>query len=467
MRSVNTVRGRFYLWGIQPHSANQDVRRRELVLNILLAGLAGMSVLALALSCISLLLAPQAQPNLSSFAVTFIFGGCVGSLWYLSRRGLHRFSAGLTVGIIWLLTVLLTLRWSVALPEVQLLNALVIVTAGVLIGSRSSLAVVVALTLEVAVVGSLQAQNVLHPDTTWLAEPLGNPDIVGFLVVLIFLGVVAWLSNYETHQSLKRAHRSELALARERNSLEQKVGQRTRELEEAQMQRVQELERFAKVGRMSSGILHDLAQPLTSARLNLEQLQATPDLEFVRGVTRSIGQLERYLGAVRKQLQSESTVRRFAVRPEAEQALDILAYKARQAGVAITLTCSRCQLVGDPIKLHQLITNLVSNAIDAYPAAPDTEAEQVVLVHIERQDEDVVLTVQDHGRGIAPDRLGHVFEPFYTDKVASGDHVGLGLATAKDVVEQDFGGTLVASSDAVRGTQFVAHLRSQRAPGHD
>jgi two-component system cell cycle sensor histidine kinase/response regulator CckA len=126
----------------------------------------------------------------------------------------------------------------------------------------------------------------------------------------------------------------------------------------------------------------------------------------------------------------------------------------------------------DRRQLEQVIMNLVVNARDAMPEGGriliETREEHLdAVLHRDRAEvpagDYVVITVSDEGAGIPPDRIGKIFEPFYTTK-RQGEGTGLGLSTVYGIVKQS-GGFVFADSDPGKGTIFTLYLRSHgRAP---
>ncbi|KOO09775.1 hypothetical protein AKJ18_37645, partial [Vibrio xuii] len=76
----------------------------------------------------------------------------------------------------------------------------------------------------------------------------------------------------------------------------------------------------------------------------------------------------------------------------------------------------------------------------------------LILVCIERQLNDITISVNDNGKGIAEDDLPHIFDPFYTRKEV-GKGLGLGLSIAFNIIK-DFGGSIKVSSNPEQGTEF-------------
>lgn len=93
--------------------------------------------------------------------------------------------------------------------------------------------------------------------------------------------------------------------------------------------------------------------------------------------------------------------------------------------------------------LNQVWTNILDNAIDAM------DAKGTIAIRSYQDENQVVVEIEDHGKGIAPDDLACIFEPFFTTK-AQGYGTGLGLDTAWRIVTEEHGGTIAAESEPGR-----------------
>ena len=95
--------------------------------------------------------------------------------------------------------------------------------------------------------------------------------------------------------------------------------------------------------------------------------------------------------------------------------------------------------------------NLLVNASHAIEGRGD------IIVRVSRQDEDFVcVQVQDTGKGIKPEDLSHIFNPFFTTKPV-GQGTGLGLSLAYSIIEKH-GGTIKVESEIGQGTSFTINL---------
>lgn len=111
-------------------------------------------------------------------------------------------------------------------------------------------------------------------------------------------------------------------------------------------------------------------------------------------------------------------------------------------------------LIGDPARLHQVIANLVSNAIKFSPPG------ELITLHLERREPSVTLAVRDRGAGIAEADIPRLFSPFErlaTHPTAGESSHGLGLSIAQDIVRKH-GGQIRVDSQPGRGTVFTIEL---------
>lgn len=227
--------------------------------------------------------------------------------------------------------------------------------------------------------------------------------------------------------------------------------------------RLVELERFAAIGRLSAGLLHEISNPLTAAILWLEQCSNhhSPHTCQVRN---SIGVLQRYVEAARQQIRRGGSHGEFMVRTELDQVKHLLAPLARRRGIQLGFSLAgRSKLHGDPVKFQQIIANLVRNAIDSYDTCP-AGGYRPVRVDLKIRRNRATIVVGDRGCGIERSQLERLFEPFYSTKDGPGCGLGIGLFAVKRSIEQDFAGSISVKSSKGRGTSFIVRMPARQEP---
>lgn len=441
---------------IQPRSTNPDDQRREYIFNVLI----GFFTLAAAATTISSgithILGANAHKT-NSVPETIGFLLFTAGLWWLSRRCHYKFGAYTLIVLVWLAGLQLTLAWSLELPMAQLLNILVIIVAGITLSSRAALMISFFTSFSTLVIGYLQSAREIPVDTSWLTKHLEFSDAIGLVVIYIIVGAISWLANNEIDNLLRRAWKSESALAKQRDQLEVTVAKRTKELERTQLERVLELQKFAEFGRVSASLLHDLANPLTAAALNLEEAGGRRGSKLVDQAMVSLGYIEDYIASARKQLRGDSDYHLFSVSSEIAEIIELIRNQASKAKVAISLTADKDDTVfGDSIAFARVMANLLVNAIQAYKTS--TKTHKSIQVTVENHGTHITIGVQDYGVGIKAIDLPHIFEDFYSTKKQIGRGLGLGLANAKLVIERDFSGSITVSSSPRSGTLFTLEL---------
>jgi signal transduction histidine kinase len=144
-----------------------------------------------------------------------------------------------------------------------------------------------------------------------------------------------------------------------------------------------------------------------------------------------------------------------AVLPLVEQCVAMIEPKADEAGVAISAQVDPGleELVADPLRLKQILINLLSNAVKY------NDRGGAVNVRVRSDgDHSVLIAVRDTGRGIEPEHMEHLFDPYYQAAVADQSiGTGLGLAIIKHLTELH-GGTVSVDSVVGAGSVFLVRL---------
>ena len=195
---------------------------------------------------------------------------------------------------------------------------------------------------------------------------------------------------------------------------------------------------------------HELRTPLTVVRSSVEHLRRHPDTP-VRDVGSALDDIDAevsHLSALVDDLlllaRADSGALDLSSQPLelgdlATEASAALAAPAAGQGVRVQVDPEPVMVAGDPVRLRQLITILVDNAVRHSPR------QGVVEVAVRRDREDAVLTVLDQGPGIPPDDLPRVFDRFWRGPTEAGGGAGLGLAIAAAIVTRHDGRIGVAN----------------------
>ncbi len=269
-------------------------------------------------------------------------------------------------------------------------------------------------------------------------------------------GVERWFSVSYSPIETASGERAVLAIARDLTT------ERKASIENERMQReLAESRRMQLVGRLVSGVAHELNNPLAAVMSFTEQLIAEAhDADTLEALGVVHAQADRARAIVRDLLQ--------VVRDRGERmpiATDLgallagcvqsLVPAAEQAGVRLQLnvTARGHRAMVDAVGIAQVADNLLRNALLASPRGG------VVQLQLTANDTGWLLTVTDQGHGIPDHVRAHLFEPFFTTR-APGEGTGLGLAVSQGIVEQHAGTITVDNVAPSEGTGacFRVHL---------
>lgn len=213
--------------------------------------------------------------------------------------------------------------------------------------------------------------------------------------------------------------------------------------------------------RFVSDASHELKTPLAAITLlsdSIVQNEGMPEAT-IREFVGDIGREAARLGRVTQQLQNLAKIGARAeefretvdVRAVAAEAMKMLLTLAEQRNVSLTpMLSDGCQILANPDDIHQIIFNLVENAIKYNISGGNV---QVLLFEREGK---VHIMVDDTGEGVPPEKLEHIFDRFYrVDESRTGEQSGsgLGLSIVLDAAEKN-GGTVTAENREEGGMRF-------------
>lgn len=272
----------------------------------------------------------------------------------------------------------------------------------------------------------------------------------GFFTLSIVLFVSVYLTT--TIERASRRRRSEAA-------------KRSRELQEAREQ-LQQADKMAALGELAASMAHDINNSAGVICTRLDVMEAEGRLRTLPGrVTEDFATLREYARYLRRIAQnwtaharkSPAKTQRIDLNAAIRSTAEMTAESLQSHGIAleVRLHAEPLWVHGDLVRLQQVVVNLVNNAWDAMDrggalkivtaAEPSTEAPS-----------HAVLVVEDTGKGIAPDELDRVFEPFYSRR-SKGQGTGLGLAICQKIVKE-MDGDIQVSSRLGEGTSFAIRL---------
>lgn len=248
---------------------------------------------------------------------------------------------------------------------------------------------------------------------------------------------------------------SELAAARDR--------------EESERFELARFERLTTVGEMAASLAHEVNQPLAAIVANSKAAErwlsrAPPDLDealnSLASIARDGHRASDVIASVRSMFKKDVTARSLMdVNPLVLEVVTHLRSELHRHDVQAETDLSENlpPLFADRVQMQQVLSNLVTNAIEAMSL---TEGERVLRIGSGADGSgDVIVTIEDTGPGIGADDLDRIFEAFYTTKQTG---MGLGLAICRSIIESH-GGRLTAALAKPHGTVFRIVLPNAKA----
>ncbi len=218
-------------------------------------------------------------------------------------------------------------------------------------------------------------------------------------------------------------------------------------------------EKLASIGRLASGIAHEINNPLTGiltfSSLMLEEMKGTPheeDLKIIRDETLRCRKIVRGLLDFARDYKTEKTSAN--LNAIIEDALQLLEKHVNFHDIKIDkgLDPDLPEIKVDVDEMRSMINNLSVNAADAMPEGGRLS----ISTKLDREARQVIIRVADTGSGISPENMKRIFEPFFTTK-EKGRGTGLGLPMTYGVVKRH-NGTIDVKSKVGEGTEFIIRL---------
>jgi C4-dicarboxylate-specific signal transduction histidine kinase len=270
----------------------------------------------------------------------------------------------------------------------------------------------------------------------------------------------------DSHKDKLRLEASRKAMIHIMGDLRQttaEIQRREQELRDKQEQLVQ-AGKLATLGELTTGIAHELNNPLNNIGLFLGNAEDIVKLGM-RNTELIVRELQKAAEQVRKATKIISHLRTFGRAAPATRELISLAdviqramslmqeqLRLREIQVTVELTSEEPLVLGNSIQLEQVFINLLTNARDAVAESP----KKAIRISSSVSAGVVEIAFADTGHGIPPEFRRRIFDPFFTTKEV-GKGTGLGLSIAYGII-RDHGGTISVVSHAPEGATFLIRL---------
>jgi signal transduction histidine kinase len=237
-----------------------------------------------------------------------------------------------------------------------------------------------------------------------------------------------------------------------------------------QVERAQTASRLITMGEMASSVAHELNQPLTAinnycngmvSRIKAQQISEPDLLEVLEKTAKQAqraGQIIQRIRSFVKRSKPNRTPAEVALM--VTEALELAELELRRFNVRLNhyVAARLPTLMVDPILIEQVLVNLLRNAAESIDIAQRQTSQRMVELRVvpRRVDDKPVVefSVQDTGKGLAPEVMARLYETFYSTKA---DGMGIGLSLCRSIVESHLGrmkAENIYNGDEVTGCRF-------------
>ena len=271
------------------------------------------------------------------------------------------------------------------------------------------------------------------------------------LVLVVF--VTAMFDEIRKEVALRKV--AENAIRELNAELERKVQERTQQLLDAQEELVRK-EKLALLGQVADTVGHELRNPLGVMNNAVYYLQAV--------LTDANATTKEYLGIIKDEIADAErivsdlldAVRTKPPHPEMFGVAELIQQTLRKCdvppsvSVKLDVPANISPIRVDPTHMHQVLWNLIANALEAMPDGGELE----IKADADLAAKTVTVNIKDSGSGIAPEHLARLFQPMFTTKAR---RVGLGLVVVKNLTEAN-GGSVTVEGAPGKGSVFSVTL---------
>jgi len=213
-------------------------------------------------------------------------------------------------------------------------------------------------------------------------------------------------------------------------------------------------EKLALIGRMASGIAHELGNPISAVSVNIELLEKrSKDNKELEIVSRIKNDIERMDKIIRELLDfarpKKITLQKINLKKSIDEAIETV---KSQRGFEKIMTELKApsdfiEIMADINQLKQVWINLLLNSRDAMPDGGK------ITISIKKDPSNILVEFSDTGRGIDKEYIDKIFEPFFTTK-EPGKGTGLGLTVVQRIIKS-INGKINVESEPDKGTKFT------------
>jgi len=210
-------------------------------------------------------------------------------------------------------------------------------------------------------------------------------------------------------------------------------------------------------------VAHELRNPLSAIAMSVQVIKRTA---ITPGVQQAVASIDRQVAVMRRLVDDLTDVSRLItnkitlqiqkveIRSACEQAITSVQSLIDAKHHTLTVECEQGEIDADPVRLQQMIGNLLSNSAKFTPSGGN------IALRVKIENDNVIITVEDDGKGLTEKDIQNMFLMFYQGEQHSGTGLGIGLTLTHRLATMH-GGTITASSPGKdKGSTFTVTIPS-------
>jgi signal transduction histidine kinase len=395
----------------------------------------------------------QTPANISSWIISGIIVLVMFYIYKVASSKYLSISANIIIGLLLVVALINVLLYGTDVAIAYLLLVTAILTASIVISIEFARIITFLVFLVFTFVYFLHNHGFF---TSYLTGE--SLDYINVLMLLFFTWIitnVARIGYDEIEHSYQKAVDYAKELEDLNKSLDKKVKLRTKQLEESLKRQADAVYSAAVVGSVTRPILHDISTPLSSFEMAINQLKGADEeqTKIILGLAEtSLKQMVDIVENGRDLIKGNVKESYFSPAELVEVSLQILNNEINVNNINLNSKVDHSHKIWGSSNLYiRITTNLILNAIQEL--RDSGKEEKTIEIKSKEENGNIIIFIRDSGRGIPEDKIETIFESGFTSKEIN-TNLGFGLPFVKNIIEEQFKGTIEISSKLGKYSEF-------------